>query len=44
MKSLKGKTAIVMGASNGIGAAIAKGLATAGAAVARELRLRQGRR
>jgi len=34
MNSLKGKTAIVTGASKGIGAAIAKGLAAAGAAVA----------
>lgn len=34
MNSLKGKTAIVTGASKGIGAAIAKGLADAGAAVA----------
>jgi 3-oxoacyl-[acyl-carrier protein] reductase len=34
VNSLKGKTAIVTGASKGIGAAIAKGLAAAGAAVA----------
>ncbi len=34
MNSLRGKTAIVTGASKGIGAAIAKGLADAGAAVA----------
>ena len=34
MNSLKGKTAIVTGGSKGIGAAIAKGLAAAGAAVA----------
>jgi 3-oxoacyl-[acyl-carrier protein] reductase len=34
MNSLKGKTAIVTGASKGIGAAIAKGLAAAGATVA----------
>jgi 3-oxoacyl-[acyl-carrier protein] reductase len=34
MNSLNGKTAIVTGASKGIGAAIAKGLAAAGAAVA----------
>ena len=34
MNGLKGKTAIVTGASKGIGAAIAKGLAAAGAAVA----------
>jgi len=34
MNNLKGKTAIVTGASKGIGAAIAKGLAAAGAAVA----------
>jgi 3-oxoacyl-[acyl-carrier protein] reductase len=34
MNSLKGKTAIVTGASKGIGAAIAKVLAAAGAAVA----------
>jgi 3-oxoacyl-[acyl-carrier protein] reductase len=33
MNSLKGKTAIVTGASKGIGAAIAKGLAAAGASV-----------
>jgi 3-oxoacyl-[acyl-carrier protein] reductase len=34
MNKLKGKVAIVTGASKGIGAAIAKGLAAAGAAVA----------
>ena len=34
MNSLKGKTAIVTGASKGIGAAIARGLAEAGAKVA----------
>ena len=34
MNSLNGKVAIVTGASKGIGAAIAKGLAEAGAAVA----------
>jgi 3-oxoacyl-[acyl-carrier protein] reductase len=34
MDKLKGKVAIVTGASKGIGAAIAKGLAAAGAAVA----------
>jgi 3-oxoacyl-[acyl-carrier protein] reductase len=34
MNSLKGKVAIVTGASKGIGAAIAKGLTAAGAAVA----------
>ena len=34
MNKLKGKVAIVTGASKGIGAAIARGLAAAGAAVA----------
>jgi 3-oxoacyl-[acyl-carrier protein] reductase len=34
MNTLKGKVAIVTGASKGIGAAIARGLAAAGAAVA----------
>ncbi len=44
MSDLKGKVAVVTGASKGIGAAIAKGLSAAGAAVVVNYTIQQGER